>query len=103
MDRDKHGNVKRYYKEINLNHYGSYSIRGGYGSGKEKVVTFRIDSELNDRIENFLEKSGERGWYYCWNRGELIRAALTLFLDAWEHQKKLKGKKEGEKKSESID
>lgn len=76
--------TKEILKQIDLDHYGSWSIRGGYGGEKIKVMTVRINSDLESRIEDFIDHSKS----HYWNKGELIRSALTLYLDTFEAQNK---------------
>lgn len=81
---------KKVLKQIDLGHYGSWQIRGGYGDMKTKVMTVRIDDKTETRITEFIEHP-KNHW---WNKGELIRAALELYLDTFDAQTPKK-KKEG--------
>lgn len=82
-------------KKIPLANYTSWKIRGGSGGMKSVTMTVRIDTELDERIKEFIDDPENR-W---WNKGELIRAALSLFLDAFDSQKK---KKKVKKKGPEI-
>lgn len=86
--------TKKILKQIDLDHYGSWAIRGGYGDGKTRTMTVRINSDLESRIEDFIDHPKS----HYWNKGELIRSALALYLDTFESQNRrvlAKGKKEG--------
>lgn len=74
--------ILKVLKKIDLDHYGSYQVRGSYGSMKEKTLTLRIEKDLDDRIQKFL---AENTW---WTKGELTRCAVILYLDAVDAQKK---------------
>ena len=75
-----------FLKKIILTNYTSWQVRGGYGDMKNVTLTVRIQDKLNERIKAFIADPENR-W---WNKGELIRAALTLFLDAFDAQKEAK-------------
>ncbi|GAH35182.1 unnamed protein product, partial [marine sediment metagenome] len=74
--------TKKILKQIDLDHYGSWQIRGGYGTEKTKTMTVRVDEKMETRIEAFIDHP-VNSW---WNKGEVIRAALTLFLDTFDSQ-----------------
>ena len=82
--------MKKVLKQIDLEHYGSWEVRGGYGDEKTQTLTVRINKSLLTRIKEFLDHPDTR-W---WNKGELIRSALTLYLDTFDSQNPKK-KKEG--------
>ena len=82
--------TKKVLKQIDLDHYGSWAIRGGYGDEKTRTMTVRINSDLESRIKDFIDHPKSN----YWNKGELIRSALTLYLDTFESQHPKK-KKEG--------
>ena len=86
----KNKTLKKTFRAIDLSHYGSYGIKGSYGSDKTKMVTVRMDKVLEDRIKRFIGDPNSRkvsSYSWCsWNKGELIRAAVTLFLDTFDAQ-----------------
>jgi len=82
---------KKVLKQIDLEHYGSWRVRGGYGDMKTITMTVRIDDKLETRIKEFIDHP-KNHW---WNKGEVIRAALALYLDTFESQNPIKKKKVG--------